>query len=760
MKILVLLLYIIYINIDVFSNSMVNIRNFTPRLYQETIMASCAKGNCLIILPTGLGKTKTAILAAAQRLNSFPNSKILFLTVTKPLAEQIYNEVAECMDIDEGNIALFTGSVAPKKREELWKNSVVTVSTPQCIENDIINNRIDLENVSLVIADEAHNAVKDYSYTWVAKQYHKKSRYPRIIGLTASPGSDLEKIQEVCKNLYIEEIEIRTDQDPDVKPYVHDIDVNWTEVVLPQVFLEAKKYLRSFLKDRLEKLKKWGILRRANLNYVNKTELLGLQAQLRGRASTGEKDFVVWTAISVLAEIMKISHGLELLETQGVISLYKYMERLNKDSSSTKVKAVKNIVKDLNFRSAFVKVSRMYEEKVEHPKLIELQKIIEKEVEGSDKKIIVFNQYRDNAVDIVEKLNAMENIKAKLFVGQLKKNGTGLSQKEQKAVLDDFRTGEFNVLVATSIAEQGLDIPQVDTVIFYEPIPSAIRQIQRRGRTGRHGEGKCIVLMTKNTMDEGYRWAAHNKEKRMYRNLENLKGKLSLLLDTREEKITNYVKEDKIKIFADHREKGSGIIKELIEMDVELKLESFPNSDYILSSRVGVEYKTAEDFVQSIIDGRLLQQIKNLKTNFERPLLVIEGGEDIYSVRNVHANAIRGTLSAVAVDFGVPILYTKDTKDTASLLKIIAKREQEEIGVSFNVHPEKKNLSIKEQQEYVISSLPGIGTGLSKPMLKHFKSVKNVINAEQKELEKVEKIGKKKAEKIKDIVDRDYQTLD
>ena len=121
---------------------MVNIKNFTPRLYQETIMASCAKGNCLVILPTGLGKTKTAILAAAHRLNSYPNSKILFLTVTKPLAEQIYNEVKECIDIDENKIVLFTGSVSPAKREEFWKNAVVIVSTPQCIENDIINNKI------------------------------------------------------------------------------------------------------------------------------------------------------------------------------------------------------------------------------------------------------------------------------------------------------------------------------------------------------------------------------------------------------------------------------------------------------------------------------------------------------------------------------------------------------------------------------------------------------------------------------------------
>ena len=740
---------------------MVAIRNFTPRLYQETIMASCARGNCLIILPTGLGKTKTAILAAAQRLNSYPMSKILFLTVTKPLAEQIHKEARECLDIDEDKIALFTGSVSPKKREEEWKNSVFIVSTPQCIENDMINNKIDIENVSLLVADEAHNAVKDYSYTWVAKQYHKKSRFARIIGLTASPGSDLERIQEVCKNLFIEEIEIRTDQDPDVKPYVHDINISWVAVELPQIFNDIKKHLQDFLRDRMGKLKEWGILQRANLSYVSKTDLLQLQGELRGRASTGEKDFAIWNGISVLAEIMKVHHALELLETQGIIPLYRYMEKFNVEAGSTKVKAVKNIVKDLNFRMAFIKVSKLYEEKVEHPKLIELQKIIEKEFkEKPENRIIAFSQFRDSGSDIVEKLNTIDNVKARLFVGQFKKSDTGMSQKEQKAVLDDFRNGKFNVLVATSIAEQGLDIPEVDTVVFYEPIPSAIRQIQRRGRTGRHAEGKVIVLMTKNTMDEGYRWSAHHKEKKMYRNLENLKRKLVLTQSTKEEKITNYMKESKIKIFADYREKGTGVLKELIEQDIELKLDSFPNADYILSSRVGVEFKTVHDFVESIIDGRLLQQVKNLKNNFERPLLIIEGTDDIYSVRNVHANAIRGMLAAITVDFGVPVLYTKNVKDTALMLKTIAKREQEEIGVDFNVHPEKKNLSIKEQQEYIVSSLPGVGTALARPLLKYFKSVKNVVNAEQKQLEEVEKIGKKKAEKIRDILDREYQTLE
>ena len=723
-------------------------------------MASCAKGNCLIILPTGLGKTKTAILAAAQRLSSYPSSKILFLTVTKPLAEQIYNEVRECMDLDENKIVLFTGSVAPQKREELWKSSIVTVSTPQCVENDVINGRISLEDVSLLVADEAHNAVKDYSYTWLVKQYHKKAKFPRIIGLTASPGSDLEKIQEVCTNLFIEEIEIRTDNDPDVKPYVQEINMEWVKVDLPPVFLEVQKFLQDFLKERIEKLKKWGILHRADLRYVSKTDLLELQAQLRGRAASGEKDFVLWNAISLLAEIMKVYHGLGLLETQGIVSLFKYMDKLQQESLTTKVKAVKNAVKDLNFRSALVKVQKLYEEKIEHPKLIELQKIIESEIKkNKDGKIIVFNQYRDNAADIVEKLNSIENANAKIFVGQLKKGETGLSQKEQKKILEEFRGGLFNVLVATSIGEQGLDIPQVNLVIFYEPIPSAIRHIQRRGRTGRHEKGRVIVLMAKNTRDEGYRWAAHHKEKRMYRNLEDLKRKIKLQSGRKEEALTSFLKEKKIKIFADYREKGSGVIKEIADMEIDLKLESLSNADYLLSSRVGVEFKTVQDFVDSLMDGRLLEQIKNLKNNFERPLVVVEGIEDIYSVRNVHPNAIRGMLATIAVSYGIPILFTKNFKETASLLQLIAKREQEETG-SFNIHGSKKPMSIKELQEYIISSLPGVGIMLARPLLKEFKTIKNVVNAEQKDLEKIEKIGPKKAKQINEIVNREYQILE
>ena len=734
------------------------IKNFEPRLYQQTIFAKAAEKNVLVVLPTGMGKTNIFLMLAAQRLASYPNSKVLFIGPTKPLIEQYFGVFREHLEIDEGSMSIFTGNVSPQKRADLWKSSRVIFSTPQGLENDIINGKVNLEEVCLLGVDEAHRAVGEYSYVFLARQFMKLSKFPRIIALTASPGSDMEKIQEVCKNLFIEDIEIRTDDDPDVKPYVQEVQVDWVKVSLPKVLTDIQRFLLSFLMERFEKLKGWGVLKKTDLKFVTKSEILMLQMELRGRISKGDKDPITWNSISILAEIMKVYHALELLETQGISALHKYFEKLSMESRMQKTKAIVSVMSDYSFKSAMIKARILYEEKVEHPKLIELQKIVEKEAAANGAmKVMVFNQYRDNALDIAEKLNKIENVKARIFVGQQKKGGMGLSQKEQKKMLEDFRAGLFNVLVATSIGEEGLDIPKVDLVIFYEPIPSAIRSIQRRGRTGRQDKGRVIILMAEGTRDEAYRWAAHHKEKKMYRNLESIKKKLGFSLSSRTETPVTIFAEEKLKIFADYREKGSGVIRELAENNFIVSLEKLEYADYIVSSRCGVELKTVEDFVDSIIDGRLLEQVKNLKNNFEMPLIVIEGSQDIYSVRNVHHNSILGMMATIAVSYGIPLMQTRDFRETASLLQIIAKREQQESGKDFGMHANRKPATLKERQEYFVSALPGINLALSKPLLKHFKTIKNIVNASEQQLQDVEKIGPLKARQIKEVVEGEYK---
>ncbi len=727
------------------------IKNFTPRLYQETILATCAEKNTLVVLPTGMGKTNIFLMVVAERLKRFPNSKILFLGPTKPLIDQYYNVFVKHFDIDEGHLATFTGLIAPEKRAEQWKTARIIFSTPQGLENDVISRKILLDEVSLLGFDESHRAVGDYSYVFIAKHYMKTARYPRIIALTASPGSDMDKIKEVCKNLFIEDIEVRTYEDPDVKPYIQDIDIKWLKVQLPDEFKKVQQYLKECLNSKVSQLKHHGYIR-YNLLNSGKKELLALQSELHKEIVKGNKDFNILRSISLLAEVIKTQHALELLETQGIRSVYNYMDKLFSESVRTKVKAVKNLAKDLNFRSAYILARNLYEQGIEHPKQTELQKLIEEEVK-QDIKIIVFTQFRDSASQIAQELNKIPNAKAKLFVGQMKKGETGLSQKEQKQIIDKFSNNEFNILVCTSIGEEGLDIPKVDLVIFYEPIPSAIRQIQRRGRTGRHEKGRVVILMTSNTRDEAYHWIARNKESRMYKNLNELKRKVMKM--EKPEKITDYLKKEEIVVFADYREKGSGILRELMEQGIAIKLEKL-DTDYVASSRVGIEIKSVQDFVNSIIDGRLLYQVRDLKYAFERPLLIIEGQEDIYSVRNVHPNAIRGMLATIAISYGIPILQTKTNKETASVIAIIAKREQQDSFNDFQMHADKP-ASLQELQEYIISALPGVGSVLSKPLLKEFKTVRDVMNASVEDLQKVEKIGPKKAKDIRDVVDSEYK---
>jgi len=739
------------------------ITDFEPRLYQQTIFSTSSTRNTLVVLPTGMGKTSIALMLAVHRLHNYPSSKILFIAPTKPLVDQHRVTFQRHLNLEPQELAVFTGNVHPEKRAELWKEAKVVFSTPQGLENDIITSRIRLEDVSLLIVDEAHRATGDYAYVFVAKQYQKRAKYPRILALTASPGSDFETIKEVCDNLFIEDIEIRTDQDPDVRPYIQDVKLEWDKVELPPSFKDARGYLQRCYASKLQEISKLGFLPPTRAGNLGKTELLKLQAHLHGEISHGNKDMDILRSVSLAAEAMKVQHALELLETQSIHSLSLYMERLVHDAEKTKVRAVQNLVMDVNFRSAMLLVQKLVALGIEHPKLERVKDIIREQVTRPDMKLILFTQYRDTATLLERELKVIPNVKATVFVGQAKKGNTGLSQKQQKAMLGQFSSGEFNTLIATSVAEEGLDIPKVDLVIFYEPIPSAIRHIQRRGRTGRLDKGKVIILMAKDTRDEGYRWSAHHKEQRMHRMLQDLKRRFHHLTAPPQVTLHEIAKPEELapelhlRISADDREKSSGIIKELIDLGVQIDLRRLDVGDYILSKRCCVEYKTVSDFVDSIIDGRLLLQIKELRKNFERPVIVIEGTEDIYSQRSIHPNAIRGMLATITVSYGIPVIQTKTFRETASLLAIIAKREQEAETHPFSTHSSKKPLSLPELQEYVVSALPGVGPLLVKPLLETFGSIKGIVNASAEELTKVEKIGEKKAREIQRVLTERYE---
>lgn len=633
-----------------------------------------------------------------------------------------------------------------KKIEEIRKTKYVYDLTVQDNHNFIANN---------ILVHNCHRATGDYAYVFVAKKYSEVSKNQRILALTASPGSDQEKIMEIIQNLYIEEIEYRDQESSDVKEYIQEMKSTFIKVELTEEMKRIKMFLEKCYKSKIDEAVKLGYINGDTSNYT-KTTLLKIMAGMHAKIATGEKEFEILKTVSLLAEAMKVQHALELLETQDVQPLRKYLHSLEKQALTSKVKAVKNLVQDLNFRSARLLADKLDDADTQHPKIEKLVEEVKKEVFlDKDCKIIIFTQFRDTATKI-KKILGDENITSELFVGQAKKKDTGLSQKQQKQMIEDFESGKFTCLIATSVGEEGLDIPEVDLVLFYEPIPSAIRTVQRRGRTGRQKKGKVITLITKNSRDEGYRWAAHHKEKRMYRILSSIKNTLNSL----PKKITtlhDFTKNDEPEIIirADYREKGSPVLKELMEDNVHLSLERLEIGDYLLAEHTVVEFKTVADFVDSILDGRLLSQARELK-QYYKPLIIIEGEQDIYSQRRIHPNAIRGMIATLTIGLRIPIIQTTGPKDTAQLLKIIARREQDPEHKDFQMHTAKP-MNDKEIQEYIISSIPGIGARLAPFLLNHFGSIKNIVNASEEELQAVELIGKVKAKRIKELMEKEYK---
>jgi ERCC4-related helicase/ERCC4-type nuclease len=784
------------------------------RAYQLALAESATRASTMIVLPTGLGKTIVALLVIAKRLEN--DGRVLFLAPTKPLVEQ---HAAFLRSHLLAETAIFTGEIPPDKRRELWKQKQqAIVSTPQVIENDLKKARIDLSDVKLIIFDEAHRAVGNYAYRFIASTYVEQGPDPLILGMTASPGGTIEKIHEVSESLFIDNIEIRTESDPDVYPYTHEKNVETRKLSLPAQMETIQRDLKQAAAQRLRQLMK---LKVVFSEWVSTSELIKIQHKVAADRN--------YRAMSLVAEVIKLRHAIGLIETQGIVPTRKYFERLNREAQSKKgSKAARSLVADDHVKAAMTLSNRLDEM---HPKLGALKDVVAQQLARKpDSRIIVFTNYRDTAEVVKNTLNTMQGIRAEKFVGQAKRDGQkGLSQREQVQLVTDFVSGTYNVIVATSVAEEGLDIPATDMVVFYEPIPSAIRSIQREGRTGRRRAGRVVVLVTKGTRDETYSFSSTRKKRVMSAEMkrmstkqaptaelvqidaESRRGRVArrtplsgaddlaptdarletqcsfhaekdvrgtqnqdrdpdtangtagaiaeeqqktlLDFDSHEKKISTSA----IQIVADHREARSGVIKELQALGAIVDCRTLPVADYVMSDRVAVERKTDRDFTASLTGRNLLGQIQELATNYERPLIVIEG-PDLFTQTDVHPNAIRGMLAAITVDLGVPIICSRDAAETAMQLFVIAEREQLDKKRTPKVHGKKILKTFQEQQEYVIAAIPSIGPATARALLEHFGSVETIFRAQTQELTKVRGVGKQTAQTIRKLASAYYET--
>jgi ERCC4-related helicase len=493
------------------------------RLYQQRIAETAVEHNTLVVLPTGLGKTAIALRVIAEFLLREPTRSVLFLAPTRPLVAQHAESVRRALLAPP--VVVLTGTVAPGGKARHLLPPQVVVATPQVIANDLERGALRLDDFSLLVVDEAHRSVGDYPYARIG-QANLTGPRARVLAMTASPGSRLDRIREVWANLGIERFEYRTPEDPDVHPYVHGIGVETREVAVPPAVREIAIRIRAAVQRQVDGLRQQRFL--PDGAGGSRRDLLELGERLRreidaARRAGREAAPGLWGAVTAQTTAMKALHALELIESQGADQLRNFLDEQAHPRSGRVTPAQRRFLADPDIARAQEILRGLT---VDLPKVEVAVRIVREELERSpEARVILFTHYRDTAETVVRALREAHDprVRAERFVGQGSRGeDEGLSQREQAAILERFRTGALNCLVATSVAEEGLDIPSTDLVIFYEPVPDVIRTIQRRGRTGRARAGRAVVLVAEGTRDVGLQRSSRARERRMHEMLETV----------------------------------------------------------------------------------------------------------------------------------------------------------------------------------------------------------------------------------------------
>ena len=453
------------------------------RDYQVNLAQQAILENCIVVLPTGLGKTAIALQVIAEYLSKGTGG-VLFLAPTRVLVNQHFEFLKDTLTLDD--ITLITGEDTVQKRTKLWNNSVIC-ATPEIAKNDLDRKIVSPDQFNLVVFDEVHRTVGDYAYSGIAERFADSDA--RIIGMTATLPSEKEKATEILTKLRIASVAERSENSPDVKPYTQETNTEWINVELPPEMKAIQTLLKIALDERYDVLRK---------NGIRLAEQQSLSALLRIRQFVLNQNR---RSAKPLFTAIRIHYALNILEAHGITPFLKFCERARVKKGA----GVKELFEiDPNFTRAIHLAKEAQSRGIEHSKIPKLKEILES-VPG---KALIFTSYRDSVDLIFNKLTEL-GISAGILIG--KAGETGLKQKKQIETVQKFRDGIFQVLIATRVGEEGLDIAEVNQVIFYDNVPSSIRFVQRRGRTGRKDTGKLVVLIAKNTIDEKYYWIGKRK---------------------------------------------------------------------------------------------------------------------------------------------------------------------------------------------------------------------------------------------------------
>ncbi|XP_034676196.1 DEAD-box ATP-dependent RNA helicase FANCM isoform X2 [Vitis riparia] len=440
--------------------------NVPMRKYQLSITKTALFSNTLVALPTGLGKTLIAAVVMYNYFRWFPEGKIVFAAPSRPLVMQQIEACHNIVGIPQVKQVL-QGELASGKLNEF---SLLHLKCWRRIFNLLMAAPVQL----------------------------------RILALTATPGSKQQSIQNIIDNLHISTLEYRNESDHDVSPYVHNRNVELIEVAMGQDAIEINNVLLEVIRPFVIRLCAVGVLQNRDLQTLSPCDLLNSRDKFRQAPPLALPHMKYGEVEGYFGALITLYHIRKLLSSHGIRPAHEMLEEKMQQGPFARLMSKNEVLwkakclmqQSLSNGTPNPKLSKMLDILIDHFKANNPQ----------NSRVIIFSNFRGSVRDIMDALAKIgESVKATQFIGQSSgKASKGQSQKVQQAVLEKFRAGGFNVIIATSIGEEGLDIMEVDLVICFDANISPLRMIQRMGRTGRKHDGRVVVLACEGSEMKGY----------------------------------------------------------------------------------------------------------------------------------------------------------------------------------------------------------------------------------------------------------------
>ena len=469
-------------------------KNFPRRDYQFEIAQTAIEYNTLVSLPTGLGKTHIAAVVMYNFWRWFaPAGKVVFCAPTVPLVRQQVEACYSITGIPASDTCVMTGkSMKPSDRRQFWKEKRVFYCTPQTIQKDLeacikeaeetgeTGRSTFASQIVCLVLDEAHRATGKYAFVKVIELLESIGAKFRIVGLSATPGTSIKSVQSVLEILRATKVQVRTEDDESVRRYLHE---KQEEVVIcpkTNVQNDVERQLTNLLCPILNKLRDYGVFRKDGNSTITPFLIYQEQEWYGGLVRQGR-------ATGFAYPLYGAAHKLATTRANVRQSMQVVQRNLREIQSSAKHTELKKLVGSDEFQSLLALVTKSTSEDNQvDAKLVKLKEELafhfeKKRAIGESSKAIVFVNSRDTVQAIVEYLRKYQPlILPRHFIGQSsgakknssKSNGTdistlnarldGMAQKEQEQVIMQFKEGIYNVLVCTSIGEEGLDIGEVE----------------------------------------------------------------------------------------------------------------------------------------------------------------------------------------------------------------------------------------------------------------------------------------------------------